>query len=1004
VGSALVLAVVLTSLLAMVGVLFVMSRRVDMIATSAIADHRDLNLAVDSVVAKINEELVRDVDFLGEEYYDYPDHNLHPGLDLTGETADDVMIEPGPDGELGTMDDLPHFGFADNIWLASLEPEMVDVGADLGAPGIDVGVGFRHITDLYGRLAYLFQDSYDYAAGVPEYRDDDGDRISFRKLRATIIGVGLPIAGQGDKADADGDGVADSRWVILPDMTSGKGWPIYAAIRIVDNGGMLNINTAWKFDPTEEPLLRERVNGNSLMQINLAELSLRGANGGLGVAAAKLQNLRVGVGDPLLYERNVVWSYNGPVGPYSPFDVSDEIELRNRFLVNLGDMDVRIENLWTNAFMNPNRRSPVEADTSEEFKDWVNRAQPYDYDTAVLSPIYSYRHLATTHNMDRIVRPDGGRMIDVNSPPDLTDPNFITSLQEAIFNALIPDPNAALMSAQITANLIDYIDSDSQVKELDSGGVKYYGFERPCVYISELAHKYSAEDANTTCDSYAIELHNPYPDDGAPVGWRVVVHAVPERVVGEPNVIFDIDWSGTGSFHVIERYTDTQCSFGACGGCDPCDPNCDPNEPNEPNDPNDPNDANDGFGCNAGTTNKAIFDANDIIELQRPVGADWVVADAVKVPAWLVLPVAGQRSYQRDITRHKCIRRLWAAATEPTATLGGLNTYPADPDVETEVIQAYPANKGFTNVGEIGMVFARPAYYRPLPGANPMKPEDSGAIGYTADAKTADKVCVNLADPNFQQLTNYLTVFDPSGDLIDNDGDGLVDRADTSRPEWKIAGRINVNTAPWYVIAQLPWMTPEIAQAVVAYRDKTVAVAGVVDYFEYPPDPPLVGRAKGMWDLADPTPPIVVREEPGFASIAELANVTHDLAEKGAPTYYRDTYDIRALGRDLDPVDPNKEFDQVGFPDLSTDSATEPDGAANDLEERDLILARISNLATVRSDVFTAYILVRIGTNGPQKRVIAILDRSDVYPDPAAPGRLTGKVKVRALHPVPDPR
>jgi len=51
----------------------------------------------------------------------------------------------------------------------------------------------------------------------------------------------------------------------------------------------------------------------------------------------------------------------------------------------------------------------------------------------------------------------------------------------------------------------------------------------------------------------------------------------------------------------------------------------------------------------------------------------------------------------------------------------------------------------------------------------------------------------------------------------------------------------------------------------------------------------------------------------------------------------------------------------------------------------------------VRSDVFTAYILVRLGRTGPQKRVIAILDRSEVFtPD--------GKVKVRALYEVPDAR
>ncbi|MHC4160162.1 MAG: hypothetical protein ACYSSO_13910, partial [Planctomycetota bacterium] len=53
-GSALIMAVVLTSLLALVGVLFVMVARVDRIATSAISENRELNFAVETVVAKIS--------------------------------------------------------------------------------------------------------------------------------------------------------------------------------------------------------------------------------------------------------------------------------------------------------------------------------------------------------------------------------------------------------------------------------------------------------------------------------------------------------------------------------------------------------------------------------------------------------------------------------------------------------------------------------------------------------------------------------------------------------------------------------------------------------------------------------------------------------------------------------------------------------------------------------------------------------------------------------------
>jgi hypothetical protein len=84
--------------------------------------------------------------------------------------------------------------------------------------------------------------------------------------------------------------------------------------------------------------------------------------------------------------------------------------------------------------------------------------------------------------------------------------------------------------------------------------------------------------------------------------------------------------------------------------------------------------------------------------------------------------------------------------------------------------------------------------------------------------------------------------------------------------------------------------------------------------------------------------------------------------------------------------------DLAGYPDL-----TPGDGAVSDFEEWDVIFSRISNIATVRSDVFTAYILVRIGADGPQKRVLVILDRSRV----TSPG---GKVRILALHPVPDPR
>ncbi|MBL7106840.1 MAG: hypothetical protein ISS77_04455, partial [Phycisphaerae bacterium] len=118
----------------------------------------------------------------------------------------------------------------------------------------------------------------------------------------------------------------------------------------------------------------------------------------------------------------------------------------------------------------------------------------------------------------------------------------------------------------------------------------------------------------------------------------------------------------------------------------------------------------------------------------------------------------------------------------------------------------------------------------------------------------------------------------------------------------------------------------------------------------------------------------------GYTSTGELNRVN-----LGTDSAYRMNY----YGTDSD--------DQLGFPDLSTNSRTRKDGMVDDFEERDLIFSRISDLVTVRSDVYTAYILVRIGRDGPQRRVMAILDRSEVK-------NAGGKVKVLSLHRVPDSR
>lgn len=875
-GSALILAVVLTSLLAIIGTIFLMSSRIERMATSAISENKELNYAVDSVIAKITQELVSDVpgDIPGvarQEYYDYP-------------------------------------GLRDR-WLASLEP-YEQAGSYY----------WRQISDVTGYIGRIISG----VKGSWDTQDIEITNSPINDRFEAIIEDHKKIELDGDGyleeqlADADGDGVADSKWVELDDMTSNKGRPIYAAIRIIDNGGMLNVNTARQFDPDAAAVTAAQIDGSSQTQINLFGLAQRGFSNTI----EQLDDERYGSEPHNLnyYIRDVVWRYNEPNGLYTPFDLSDELKLRNRYILNYNLMTTRIEEFWSNAYDGGLEVPRTESSKLPDPNYWFWKTNNSSWDVNE----YDYRHIGTTYNFDRIIDPNGGVMVNIN------DAN-VKSIYDAIIDANL-NPQTA---AQIAANIVDYQDEDSNVTpfDFDNDDINdVYGFEQPCIYISELTGKIFHDVLQDIYyRSYAVELYKPYAQDNYPElnQWRISIGGYLDSPIS-------IDWSGTKRFHVIlfedpgmpsAQELENEITF------DPFD-----NDPNLPSLPQRP----------PFSTGSVVFGGGETISLERLVGTDWILVDSTTVPfpsgQWLN-EMFGARSIHRDINPHKCIRRLWDS-TAKASTLGDDNSYTGS----VELIQAHPANRDFTNIGEMGMVFRK----------------DANSIG-PGDTETT--VRLNLADPAYDNLFQYLTVFDPSADGIDNDGDNAIDAVDLIGPELKVAGRININTAPWFVIAQLPWVSDELAQAIVAYRDKLdLTSTGGPNYSG------ANGRETGTGITG-------LREEPGFRSIGELATVINTGLNDYSMRYY-------TLG-------PENGVDLAGFPDLTPGDG--PDGAVDDFEERDVIFARISNLVTVRSDVFTAYILVRIGRDGPQKRVMAIFDRSNVYPG-------YGNVRVVALHPVPDPR
>jgi hypothetical protein len=826
-GSALILAVVLTSLLAIVGVMFVLVTRIDKIATSAISDSKELDFAVDTVIAKISQELALDVPGEGAEYQDYP----------------------GPEDK----------------WLASLEPYQSGNN-----------YYWRQISDVTGYLAGYSTDIQ--AKVISEY------------------GVIADVNNLTANADADGDGVGDSKWINLADITSGKGKPIYAAIRIVDNGAMLNVNTAYKFDLSDPNVTLPNINGSSQMQINLMALAGRNAAQADSAEETNLLNARANNGvdvdpwDLLKYEQDVIWSYGEPNGAYTPFDISDELEVRNRFLLNHTGIDTRLED-WSVEFRNNTLSTPLTSG-GRPLDIWFKRA----YDDGSIDPNYAYRHIATTLNMDRIINPAGltlneGKMINVNTADvNLLYEAISAGLRDADPNFIVIDSND--LAAQLAVNIIDHRDYDTDVTYLPIGSKTYYGFEAQ-PFISEMAFSISGSDTDDSANNeFAIELYNPF-DVDIPLGnFQLEIRDPNGNVVGTINLSgYGIS---DGSRFVVTNGPAASSGFGVTslmgtgGGKEDSNlvlatyRSLDTDPPTYA--------LNERYDIYLLRTTPV----EDIYLDKQQTQDEWFNWDTIK---------GTRQSYCRGDDNWNVVYQDFQSAAE---TLGGANGTGGDRKNYNLTNSVGP----FVTIGDITRAL------KVGPSADPCD-----MIGMKLSSEPGEEdVRVDLRNPAFANIFQYLTVIDPA-----SHGHGTY--------ETRIKGRVNVNTAPSFVIEQLPWMYAAIAQEIVSYRDTTAK---------------------------------------GFESTAELMQVP-------LMGYYA-----------YDPL--YRLVDLERFPDL-----TPSDGAVSDFEERDVIFSRISNLVTVRSDVFTAYILVRIGVDGPQRRVIAILDRSQV-------NSTDDRVKIVALHPVPDPR
>ncbi|MCD4832008.1 MAG: helix-hairpin-helix domain-containing protein [Anaerohalosphaeraceae bacterium] len=1021
-GSALILTVVLTVLLSIVGVMFIMTSRMDNLSTSAVADTKTLDCAIDSVIELISEQLVLDSpgvadDVTNLDYYDYPDVN--------------------------------------NAFLASIEP-YEDSGSYY----------WRQISDVTGFLkdnSYAWQNVDVDPPGVsqvirqyPEFYPSDLDAS------------GAPI---NIYADADGDGIADAKWILLDNIRSEKGKPLYAAIRIIDNSGLLNINTAYQFDASS--LEENKIDGSTQMQINLAGLFKdEDADGNVDNELESFQVARYGgvfdddVDWPT-YNQEMVWNSGLPNGLYDPYDITDELELRYRYcLDNLAVARIESEPIFDETFDHyGNPGGYYKGSTNWGLGDWGRRI------TDNTDTNWDRRHLFTTINLDRVIDPDGDKMFSIEATrgataaQDLYD-KMLLGIDIDGLTYLTPAEKADRKAwlAQIVANLIDGTDGDAEVTTIADGSDKYYGFERPFIYLSEITRNFTEDPVNPPLvihKSYAIELrknfraNDDFPDGdwtleisdikdnlGGPVADKIIpinaahfndgggeyyVHIFEDPLAPLANQVDFSDSPEDGATGVdpdiVLRWGEIFLGYNAVGtpvvsdsydvyfGQNPSDvENATTTVPlgvlvsppvtgqaaqsYDPGglpidteyfwrvdgrlNPANPAHYSKGSVWSFETWNSSpetvevliapmVFNAGTTFRLYRDVDGVPILVDEMDGLAFnfcdTATAVAGFdsfASYQRDIRWELILKRLWG---ETNATLLGLPV-PISPTLGHENDFEYnhtvgltyrgnhlyavrPYHGGFDNVGEIAQLFRKTNY---LEGN--VDYQISAGDREVANRASDDFPRIDMHDRVMQKMFQYITLFDPAID----------DATKTA-----IKGRVNINTAPISVIKQLPWVTDsrfnrdnELAEAIVAFRDKKDAPINYSNRFS-------------ATDITD------ISEAPGFSSIGELAAVITD--SSGDIDYRIDYYGIDGV-------------DQFGYPDLST-NRERYDGYVDDLEEQNLIFARISDLVTVRSDIFTAYILVRLGAEGPQKRVLAILDRSGVK-------NKSDKVRVIAYQVIPD--
>lgn len=442
-GSALILVIVVSVLLAVIGMMFVMVSRLEGVLSASVIQDRELDEAVNMTTARIEQILMKDLF----------------GGTMQGDLVDDS-------GAFFARNEPYDCYGRDDGWLAPLEPVRLD---DNGTPGDSSDDLFQwtSVTNLQNNMPHFVFDS-------------EVDNVWDRVLRDTVdpsdplqrIGIvpeyqDAQSVDEYHPADADGDGVADSVWIRMDGSTC-RGRDVYAAVRIIDNCAMLNLNTAFPFflntsSDTTLPLIHRPwylnyrdagvavpyiFEGRYLSEVNYVSF-LRGMDrdstpdsteeigwsNWYNLLLSKVSRGEVYINDqsnlaiqlpsmtqpelftPEMYHEHVMEKLGKPDSDlFQFFGIQDELEIRNRFLLtSLAHAAFESEKAGHHTFdfgqgqfggsgyaHIRSRRIPY---SDSEFGTWKERMDSMNFDPNPPINQYDRRHICTFYSYDRNLRP-----------------------------------------------------------------------------------------------------------------------------------------------------------------------------------------------------------------------------------------------------------------------------------------------------------------------------------------------------------------------------------------------------------------------------------------------------------------------------------------------------------------------------------------------------------------------------------------------------------------------